>query len=125
MGERALGEGHNSRHHTAIDQDASLKLDQIRMLGRAEGVLADQRSAPAVDGDVELSPRVERGDEAGHGWYSKCAPVVGELVVWDDMTADLELLQRDTSIAVLPGGEEQNVPVVVTHGRGQMAGEER
>lgn len=94
------------RHHPAIDQDASLELDQLPMLGRTEGILANLRSAPAVNGDVELSTGIEGRDEAGHGWDTKGAPVVGELVVWDDMAVDLELLQRDTSVADLARGEE-------------------
>lgn len=95
------------RHHAAVDQDASLELDQVPMLGRAEGILADLRSAPAVNGDVKLSAWIEGRDEAGHGWNAKgVAPGVGELVVWDDMAVNLELLQRDTSIADLARGEE-------------------
>lgn len=47
--------GQYSRHHAAINQDASLELDQLRMLAVALGILADLGIAPAMDRDVERS----------------------------------------------------------------------
>lgn len=88
----------NSRHHAAIYEDASLKLYQFRMLAIVQGILADLRCAPAVDGDVEVSTRIHGRDEASHRWHAECAPILDELVVRNDMAVDLEFLQRDTSI---------------------------
>lgn len=82
-------------------------------------MLADLGGAPAVNGDVKLGARVERGHEAGHGWHAKGASGVAKLCIWNHMTVNLELLERDTSIADFACGEQQNVPVVVTHNGGQ------
>lgn len=51
-------ENADSRYHAAIDQNTSLELHQVRMLAIVEGILADLRRAPTMDGNVEVSTRV-------------------------------------------------------------------
>lgn len=102
-----------SRHHATINHNASLEPDQLGMLAVVEGVLADLRSAPAVDRNVEVGAWLERRDEAGHRRQTKRAPILAKLGVRDDMAAHLELLQGNSSISTR--GEEKHVPVVVAH----------
>lgn len=89
------------------------------MLAIVEGILANLRCAPAVDGDVEVSTGINGRDEASHRWHAKCAPILDELGVRNDMAVDLEFLQRHTSITARR--KEEDVPIVVTHGgNGQL-----
>lgn len=104
-----------SRHHAAIDEDASLELDQLRMLAIVERVLANLRSAPGMDGDVEEGARLEGRSEASHRRQAKrtSAAAVGDFGVRDDMAAHLEFLQGHSGVTAR--GEEKHVPVVVAH----------
>lgn len=86
------------RYHATIDQDPSLKQDQLGMLRAIDRVIADCWVVPAVDGDVELGFRFERRDKTSHVRLTKRARRMGELVILDDMAVDLEFLQRNASI---------------------------
>ncbi len=76
--------------------------------------LANIGSAPAVDGNMEGRASLQAGDEAGHDGHTAGPMVVGELAVGDNLAHDLELFQGHFGFAAR--GEEENVPVFVTHG---------
>lgn len=83
------------------------------MLAIIEGVLTNLRGAPTVDGNVEVGIGLEGWDEASHGGQTKSTAVVGELIIGDDMAADLEFLQGDSRITARR--EEKHIPIVVAH----------
>lgn len=62
-----MGEvGQNVPNLTAVDEDASLELDQLWVLGRCLGGVTDFGITPAVDGDVKGGSGLETGDKTGH-----------------------------------------------------------
>lgn len=89
----------HSRHHTAINQDARLELDELRVLAVALGVLAELGIAPAVDGNMEWGAGLEARNETSHDGQAESATIMGEFAVGDNMTADLEFFQGDSSIS--------------------------
>lgn len=84
------------------------------MLAVVEGILAELRSAPAVDRNVEISAGLQGGYEASHGRKAKGSSIVREGIAGNDMTVDLEFFQGDPRIAA--GGEEKHIPIFVAHG---------
>lgn len=83
------------------------------MLAVALGVLADLGIPPAMDRDVERESGLEARDEASHDGQAEVATVVREFIIGDNIAADLELFQGDSSIST--GWEKQHVPIVVAH----------
>lgn len=112
--------GQYSRHHAAINQDASLELDQLRMLAVALGILADLGIAPAMDRDVERSAGLESRDETSHYGQPEGATIVRELIIGNNIAADFEFLQGNTGIST--GWEKQHIPIVVAHSGASWCG---
>lgn len=110
-GRRKAGQG--SRNHAAINEDAGLESGQLGVIAVVLCVLAGLGSAPAVDRDVERGARLESGNEASHDRHTKGGTAVGEVGVRDNMAVDLEFLQGHSIVSA--GGEEQHVPIVVSH----------
>lgn len=108
--------GQHGRDLATIDEDASLEFDQFWMVAVVEGVLAELRDTPAVNGNMEAGAGVQGGYEASHCREAKRTSIVGESVVGDDMAVNLEFLQGDARIAA--GGEEKHVPIFIAHGGG-------
>ena len=63
---RTTDTGDVLRNKTAVDKNASLELDELRVLAKGARELADLGRLPGVDRDVEPSTRLETGDEARH-----------------------------------------------------------
>lgn len=67
---------------------------------------------------MERGAGLESGNEASHDRHTKGGTAVGEVGVRDNMAVDLELLQGHSIVSA--GGEEQHVPVVVSHPEGKV-----
>lgn len=62
---------------------------------------------------MERGAGLESRDEASHDRHAKGGAAVGEVGVGNNMTVDLELPQGHSIVSA--GGEEQHIPVVISH----------
>lgn len=104
------GSGSNQ---AAIDENARLKLDKLGMSAVCLCEQADIGGFPGVHRDLKRTAGWKTRDEAGHDGQASLSVHVSELLVWDYMTLDFELLNWD--FAVPACREQDDVPVVVTH----------
>jgi len=103
----------NLRNEVAVDQDPSFKLDALRVLAVVLDKLAQLRRPPAVNRDLERVVCWKTGNEAGHDGHAHPLVNVAKFVVRNHMASNLELLERN--VLVLSAGEENDIPVLVTH----------
>jgi len=102
------------RDQATIKGHAGFKLDQVWIFAVCSRELADLGAAPAMDGHLKWGSRWQARHKAGHDRASNGTMEMCQLNIWDDMTGDFELLERNLGVA--PSREKDNIPVVVAHG---------
>lgn len=126
------------RNERTVNEDSGLKFDQLGVPGVAPALRTDHGCLPRMARNAERLASRETRDEAGHNWQetimtgllakllrrivSSChrngTMTNRRTVIIDDVTADSKLLHGDFAVP----REEQDIPIVVSHGRAGRRG---
>ena len=101
------------RNQPAVDEDARFELDKLGMPAVCLCEKADIGCFPGMHRDLEWTAGWKTRDEAGHDRQASLSMHVSKLLVWNNMTLDLELF--DWNLAIPACREQDDVPVVVPH----------